>query len=140
MAASTSPNGRSATPHPALVKLIPLELGGATRHLLFDFNAMALVEEVTGQNVLAMGGLAGNWSATLLSATIWASMLHESPELGERDSEGKYPGLYQVRSWITLDRTIDCINAVRDAVLAALPTAEQLADPNSPSPSEATGA
>ncbi len=140
MAAATSPNGRSDVPRAVIVPTVTIELDGEEHELLFDFNALALAEEVTGMNVLGPGGMQGGWNATLLSASLWAAMVHSEPKLGVRERDGSYPGLQLVRSWIGLHNFARCLDAVTRAILAALPSPEQLADPNSPSASETTGA
>lgn len=50
------------------------------RRLLFDFNALAQMEKVTGKSFLS-GELWDNLSATDVRALVWAGLLDEDPEI-----------------------------------------------------------
>src|SRR6185437_4275349 len=63
---------------PTLPK-IPVKLGGVERYLCFDYNAIVLVEEKTGVNLLKAS--IGQPSMTSVRAMLWASLLHGDPEL-----------------------------------------------------------
>jgi len=68
---------------------IDIELGGKTRTLLLDFNALADFEEATGVNVLQTGF--DEFGARHMRALIWAGLLHEEPDVTIR----------QVGSWLS---------------------------------------
>lgn len=62
----------------------PLDLD-KPRRLLFDFNALAALEEKTGKNMLD----AASWQsedARFVRLILWASLLHEDPELTVEDA------------------------------------------------------
>jgi hypothetical protein len=57
-----------------------ITLGGRELKLVFDFNAVAFVEEQTGRNLLDESG----WqkiNGSALSIVLWAAALKEQPEL-----------------------------------------------------------
>ena len=59
---------------------VPIELGGKVRHLVFDFNALAQYEDISGKNVLA----GDTWSQTSIRdmrLLIWCGLLQEDPPL-----------------------------------------------------------
>lgn len=58
---------------------IPIELD-RPRHLLLDFNALALIEEKTGKNTLD-GATWSNMTASTMRVFLWACLLHEDPSL-----------------------------------------------------------
>ncbi|KKM71087.1 hypothetical protein LCGC14_1434260, partial [marine sediment metagenome] len=57
-----------------------IEIGGRVWRLLFDFNAMARMEEAINHDVLNVR-FWRNFGARDARAMLWASMLHEEPEL-----------------------------------------------------------
>jgi hypothetical protein len=74
-----------------LAPAVPITLGGRELKLVFDFNAVALVEEQTGRNLLDESGwLKINGSA--LSIILWAAALKEQPELTLKDVRGLMRG------------------------------------------------
>ena len=58
---------------------VPIILGGVERHLCFDYNAIVLVEQQTGVNLLKAS--VGQPSMTSVRAMLWAALLHENEEL-----------------------------------------------------------
>jgi hypothetical protein len=82
--------------------------------LSFDFNALALVEQKTGINMLTME-VFDSPSVTTMSALLWAAIQENHPEY-EGDE-----GLSTVRSWLTLANTAEVFKALTDAFLATLP-------------------
>lgn len=63
--------------------MISLELGGKTRRLRFDLNALAELEDHLARPVTKLADL--ELSATAVRGMLWASLLHEEPELTPKD-------------------------------------------------------
>ena len=82
--------------------------------LSYDFNAMALVEEVTGLSMLT-GSIFERASVSLLSAMVWAGALAEQPEY-----EGRQ-GLEAIRSYMSMASVPEIQKAVNEGFLSALP-------------------
>jgi len=61
-------------------QLVPIELGGKTRNIRLDFNALALAEELTGKSFVDIEAW-GDMRATDIRAVIYACLVHEDPEL-----------------------------------------------------------
>jgi hypothetical protein len=68
-------------PDPRAVALV---LGGETRHLFYDLNALCRLKTECGINVLAPGEEDTRDPATL-RALLWAGLLHEAPGLTVED-------------------------------------------------------
>lgn len=66
-----------------------IELGGRTRQLRFDLNALAELEDKLGRPVGELGAVVA--SVKTIRAMVWAALLHAEPELTERE----------VGSWIS---------------------------------------
>jgi hypothetical protein len=83
------------------------------RTLRYDFNAMCLIEERTGINLLNED-LGRHLSAKVLRIALWAMLLHEDPSLTlEQVGTMLHPG------------SMDAVNAaIPQAVLFALPEGE----------------
>lgn len=58
---------------------VTLKIDGVEYHPVFDFNAIALVEQQTGINLLK--SIVQDISAVHLRALLWASLLREHPEM-----------------------------------------------------------
>lgn len=82
--------------------------------LSFDFNAMALIEEKSGLNMLD-GTAFNNPSASVISVLLWAAMQENHPEY-EGDE-----GLAAVRTWLNIGNVASVMESLREAFLAALP-------------------
>lgn len=82
---------------------VTLILGGVERHLCFDFNSIALVEQHTGINLLKAS--LSDINATNLRALLWASLLKENENLS----------IEEVGSWITMRNA----NTVYTALITA---------------------
>jgi hypothetical protein len=61
------------TPQPILSH-VPINLGGVERRLVFDFNAQAAFEKVTGVSVF--DNKAMKTSSRIVRALLWAQLLH----------------------------------------------------------------
>ena len=59
---------------------VPLTIDGVTRHLCFDFNAIAVAEELTGLNLLQSLDLQ-NLSAVKYRALLYSTLLKENPKI-----------------------------------------------------------
>jgi len=69
------------------VPTVTIAINGEERHLLFDFNALATLEEKFGGNALDPDfwrRLLENMSATTIRTLVWAGLLHEDPDLDIR--------------------------------------------------------
>jgi hypothetical protein len=70
---------RNTPADPTLPK-VPIEVAGATFHLVWDFNSFATAEAVTGQNVLQSLNFDGI-SSLQLRALLFAALLKLQPEI-----------------------------------------------------------
>ncbi|MGE5553294.1 MAG: hypothetical protein ACM3XZ_05145 [Betaproteobacteria bacterium] len=82
------------------------------RHLLINFNTLALIEEKTGKNTLRSETWQ-NISASDLRVFLWACLLHEDPELT----------LEQVGAMLTMDKVAEITAALQAAASASFPPA-----------------
>lgn len=82
--------------------------------LLFDFNALALVEELTGYSLLT-GTIFNHLNARISSILFWAAIQAYSPEYAGPD------GLDVIRSLMTLKNNEAIQEAVNEAFIQALP-------------------
>lgn len=66
--------------------LVPITIDGRTRHLRYDLNALAAVEERLNLGGIGeVQGLLQQISVRTLRTLLWAGLLHESPDLEERE-------------------------------------------------------
>jgi hypothetical protein len=82
--------------------------------LSFDFNAIALIEEQTGFQVLT-GEIWRNLNAKNLSIMFWAAILANSPQYQGED------GLEIVRSYMDAGNSDQIAEAILDAYILSLP-------------------
>lgn len=102
------------------LKAAVLELGGKERHMRFDLNAFAELEEAYGSIEGAMGALEKG-SIKALRAIIWAGLLHE-----HTDSDGNPTlTLLEVGSWIDIKDLPTLSEKLGKALEQALPTADE---------------
>ena len=112
---------RRIAPATALTLDLQSESGESVRFdlkLVFDFNAIALVEETLHVNLL-MGDVIGKMSGSALSVFFWASLLACQPEYAGLE------GLAVVRSYMDLGNASLIGSAVLDAFLKSLPLEQQ---------------
>lgn len=72
---------------------VPVSIGGTTRHLLYDLNALCTLKEQHGINLLAPSD-EDTENPVVLRALLWAGFLHETPDLDVK----------AVGHWVTMDR------------------------------------
>lgn len=98
---------------------IPIELGGKTRRLRYDFNAICSMEEALGSSISdLLRGLSGSVSFRDLRGMIWAGLLHENAALRQTDVGGWLQELAdQGEGGIA-----SVVNKFRDAFEAAWPS------------------
>jgi hypothetical protein len=89
--------------------IVPIELGGKTRHLKFDFNAMVAYEEATGKNFLEMSKI--TVSAKNLRAWLYACLVQEDRSLT----------IDEVGGWIDLENMAGIADKLTEALQAAMP-------------------
>lgn len=103
-------------------KRIPIQFGGETRQLIYDFNALAELED-----------LAGSYSEVArlkaLRATVWAGLLAETLDSRGRETK-RTLSLLQVGE-ILLSMTPEEIEALSSAVADAM-VADNPPDPTQP--------
>lgn len=87
------------------MKEVTVELGGKERKLIYDFNALAKAEEVTGKSMLD-GAVWQSPSATDLRAFIWAGLLRDDPNVT----------IQQVGSWLTIDTMSEITGYINEAL------------------------
>lgn len=84
-------------------KAVPLELGGTTRHLVYDMNALCALRDVgVDAFTLTEGQLT---DPRVVRSLIWAGLKLESPDLTPE----------QVGSWIDLSNLVDVGQAFTQA-------------------------
>lgn len=86
------------------------------RHLLYDFNALVLAEEMLGVNLLAGGEMVLNrLSFTQVRTLLFCGLLHEDPDLTER----------QVGSWLVGYSAVKTVGElIGKAIAGAMPDPE----------------
>lgn len=92
-----------------LEPVVEIELGGKTRKLRLDFNALALIEERTGKTISDMG----DWkslSAKHMRSMIWAALVHEDESITEK----------QVGSWLSLQTFPAVIQKFSEAMFVSM--------------------
>ena len=96
-------------------KAVPVELGGQTRHLVYDLNALCrLRDEGVGFDKLNEQDMA---DPRLVRKLVWAGLLEENPDL-TLDAVGK---------WIDLQNLATVAGAFTDAFAKSVGT--ELGDP-----------
>lgn len=88
---------------------VQIELGGKTRVMRLDFNALALIEERTGKTISDMG----DWktlSAKHMRSMVWAALVHEDETLTEQ----------QVGRWLSLQMFPIAIKAFSEAMFVSM--------------------
>lgn len=86
------------------MRYVPIEIGGKTRHLRYDMNALAAIEETLNISLDQLEAVANR--ITTLRALLWAGLLHEEPTLTLRD----------VGAWVDMED----IQAVGEKITHAL--------------------
>ena len=91
-------------------KAVKLALGGKVWNLLLDLNAFVEIESVYGSideamEAMEQGGLRA------IRAMLWASMLHECPDLTEQ----------AVGRWVTFGNMEEVSTALAEAIKIAMP-------------------
>ena len=86
---------------------ITMELGGQTRQLRFDLNALAELEDKLGVGISEIGTMRA--SAKTIRAMAWAALLHADASLTEQ----------QVGSWITGDNFAEVTDRIMEALAQA---------------------
>lgn len=93
---------------------IPIELGGKTRNLRYDFNALVALEDKLGVPISKIGEvLTGSVSVKNLRTLIWAGLIHEDRGLTQK----------KVGEWIDFSMLSDVIVKFTEAFEAAFPDA-----------------
>jgi hypothetical protein len=93
-------------PAPSVVPTVEITVGGQTRHLKYDFAALAAYEQVSGESALS-----NIWRGMTLRRVVhllYAGLVHETPTLT----------LEEVQGWFNRPRQsllLDVTNAVVDA-------------------------
>jgi hypothetical protein len=82
---------------------VGLEIGGKTRKLAFDFNAICVVTELTSIDLLESSLM--RWTPPVARALLFASLLHDDPTLT----------LEEAGSWVTINN----LGNIRPAIEAA---------------------
>jgi len=98
---SKSPFRRRVTPAVPFILEVEDEAGkqSLSFQLAYDFNAFALVEEMTGKSMLTeVGVLLGNPSVTNVSVLLWAAL-----QLHHEEDFGGLSGLRNVRNLLTIE-------------------------------------
>ncbi|MDE1161927.1 MAG: hypothetical protein PW792_08265 [Acidobacteriaceae bacterium] len=94
--------------HNPLLPSVYLDIAGKKRKLLFDFNTVIRVDELTGLNLLR--AVVSEVEAKNVRALLYASLLHDDPDLT----------LEEVGSWITIRNMSSVQTAIRTAWFASV--------------------
>ncbi|MFC6644139.1 hypothetical protein ACFQBQ_00740 [Granulicella cerasi] len=105
--------------HNPLLPTVYLDIAGKKRKLLFDFNAIIKVEELTGINLLQ--AVVSDLEAKNIRALLYASLLHDEPNLT----------IEEVGSWITLKNLANIRTAINTAWFASIEDIEKIDDDSS---------
>lgn len=108
------------------------------RHLKFDLEALALIEEECGINLLASSGALENLDAGQLGVILWAALTHEDPTLDPDDPAERRAAIRRVRRLIDVRNMGDVLGSVFAAFGDAMPEASE-ADPLESAPSRSAG-
>ena len=114
---SQSPLRRRITPSvPFHLKVEDADGGSFTLSfkVSYDFNAMALVEEVTGMSMIT-GDVFDNPSCSNISALLWAGIQENHPDYAGQK------GLQAIRSCLNIATATEALKAINEAFLLALP-------------------
>jgi len=91
---------------------IPVELGGTTKHLRYDFNALVALEDQLGIPISDIGNMmAGSVKLGDLRSLIWAGLIHEDKSLTPAD----------VGEWLDFGQLNYIADQVRVAFESAFP-------------------
>jgi len=98
---------------------VPVEIGGKTYNLKYDFNAFAVLEEKYGSieevfsRLREMGEKSGMppYLFSTIRALVWAGILHENESLSEKD----------IGSMLTLRNIAPIVEKVTEAIGRAMP-------------------
>jgi hypothetical protein len=90
----------------------PIELGGKTKHLRYDFNALVAMEDELGIPISEIGDMmAGSVKLKDLRSLIWAGLIHEDKSLTPSD----------VGEWLEFEELDYIAEKVRVAFESAFP-------------------
>lgn len=89
---------------------VSIELGGKERRMKYDLNAFAELEDMYGSPQKAMDALEEG-SFKSLRALVWVGLLHDEPELTERE----------VGSWLDLNNMKMIAEKIGEAINKAMP-------------------
>lgn len=101
------------TTHNPLLPAVYIDIAGQKRKLVFDFNAVIRVDELTGLNLLR--AVVSEVEAKNVRALLFASLLHEDPDLT----------IEEVGSWITIRNMTNVQTAIRTAWFASFEDLEK---------------
>jgi hypothetical protein len=131
------------TPEPIMAS-VPIKLAGKDRRLVFDFNAQAAFEEVTGVEVISLFDKKGRLkiSSRFTRALLWCQLLHfdEAVQFDEFGRITQHPELsmQQVGKLITRDTLGEITNKTSEALILFFrpakekPAAEEVAQADPP--------
>ena len=83
-------------------------------HLCYDFNALALVEEATGESMLG-GKIFENLTTSRIGVLFWAAVQQHNPEYAGEE------GLHQLRSYLDFENIKPVQEAITEAFILSLP-------------------
>jgi hypothetical protein len=96
-------------------KSITVSLGGQTRTLKLNLNALAAYEDYTGQRLDTLGNELKSLRVSMLRTLIWALLITDEPLLT----------INQVGSWIGFDNLNEVTQALVQSLQANMPQASE---------------
>jgi hypothetical protein len=108
-------------------KKIAVNVGGKERHIYFDLNAFAELEESFGGLNEMLAALQGG-SIKAIRKFLYVGFMHEEPNLTEKE----------VGSWFDMSTIQEVTDKISEAMSLALPKSEEAPteDPNEQSPAK----
>lgn len=103
--------------------MVPIVLGGQERHLRFDLQAIALVRDELGLDLINNPQALQTFPVERLGDIIWAALTHEDESL-DVDGEARKAAIRKVRRWIGMDNLEDVARAMFAAFGESMPEVE----------------
>lgn len=95
---------------------VPVALTDGVHRLRYDLNALALLEEGTGQDIVSLTGQLQQGKVSAIRAFLWAGLAHEGP---------KPKSMEQIGALVPIHALGDLIAAITQALSDSLPETQE---------------